>query len=192
MMTKIVMLIVLSSLFCVGCSIYPKDFTYRYEQGVDTGLSSLIRTDGVYIVQRECDSTFFSVFTFYSDGLFSITTASDTTLAIECFDAGGDKRLSEYPDWGTYRIEGNLIRTQTIHQEGMGICTIFRDYEITPEGMLINVSDYVQPQYTNIGSMANYPSFRDNSCRTASSFRPLLHKRDSLHCSLTKKKWFRN
>lgn len=173
-----------------GCvTIKPKDFTYPYIAEY-TGLDTLINIDGYYVAQRECDSTFFSVFMFYPDGLFTIATASDISDLKDCFENGGKSNLCQYPSWGTYRIEGNTIKTQTIRQEGMGISTIFRDYEINNAQILINISDYVVPQNTNLGYMKDYPSFSENHCPKAASFYPLAKKRSEKDCPFINKKWF--
>ncbi|PXV62117.1 hypothetical protein CLV62_12272 [Dysgonomonas alginatilytica] len=173
-----------------GCvTVKPKDFTYLYTAGY-TGLDTLINIDGYYVAQRECDSTFSSVFMFYPDGLFTIATTSDVSNLKDCFENGGKSNLCQYPSWGTYRIEGNTIKTQTIRQEGMGISTIFRDYEIGDAQTLINISDYVVPQNTNLGYMKDYPSFLENQCPEVATFYPLGKKRSEKDCPLLNKKWF--
>ena len=177
-------------LVLVGCQS-PKNFTYRYT-GENTGLDKLIDINGYYISQHGCDSAFYSMYMFYPDGLFTIATTSKISdELIDCFEKGGKSNICRYPLWGTYRIEGNLIKTQAVRTEGNG-CVIFRDYRILPDKKIVNVSDYVQPQYTNLGYMENYPSFTENSCEKVAEFYTLESKRDSTECPLLKKKWFRD
>lgn len=177
------------AILLTACSSHPKDFTYRYQKKA-TGLSKLINTNGYYIAQHECDSTFYSVFMFFEDGLFNIATTSEVSLElISCFELGGTSNICKYPLWGIYQLEDNIIRTQVLRPEAGG-CTIFRDYKILSDGNIINISDYVQPEYTNLGYMENYPSFRDNPCKIEARFYPTATKRDSTECPLLKKKWF--
>lgn len=170
-------------------TIKPKDFTYPYTKEY-TGLDTLININGYYVTQRECDSTFFSAFMFYPDGLFTIATASNISDLTDCFENGGKSNFCQYPSWGTYRVTGDTIKTQTIRQEGMGICTIFRDYEIKGAEILINISDYVYPHNTNLGYMKDYPSFQKNKCAKATAFYPLAKKRNREDCPFITKKWF--
>lgn len=176
--------------FWIGCAVAPPNFTYFYKDE-NTGLDKLIDIDGYYVSQRECDSTFFSMYMFYPNGLFTIATMSSLHPELtECFAKGGNSPLSKYPIWGTYRIEGNLIKTQVIRFEGKG-WTIFRDYRIQSDGSIVNVSDYIEPEYTNLGYLENYPSFKNNDCEKLATFYQLQTKRDSTECPLLKKKWFR-
>lgn len=183
-------IILIFTTVAVSCATAPKNFTY-FHRNENTGLDKLIDINGYYVSQRECDSTFFSIYMFYPNGLFTIaTTSSLSPELIECFEKGGNTTLCKYPVWGTYRIEDNLIRTQVIRFDGSG-CTIFRDYRIQPDGSIVNVSDYVEPEYTNLGYMKNYPSFRDNECAKNAAFHSTKTKRDSTECPLLKKKWFK-
>lgn len=139
----------------------------------NTGLDSLIDMDGYYIAQRECDTTFFSVFRFYADGRFAIaTTKSKPKELIDCFVSPNDSKICQYISWGTYRLEANSIKTETIRKEGIAKCVIYRDYEIQSDKSLINISDYVIAKNTKIGYMKNYPSFRENACSVKSKFYP--------------------
>lgn len=178
---------ILIILFC--CCSSPKNFTYHYNKNY-TGLDTLIRTTGYYICQRECDSSFFSMFMFYTDGLFTIATTNEIhPELVECFEKGGTF-LSAYPQWGTYKIVNDTIKTQSIRTEEP-YCVFFRDYKILPDGRLINISDYVEPKHTQLGFMKNYPSFYDNSCAVPAMFYPTASKRDSLECPFIYKSWFR-
>lgn len=186
---KKALLILSLAIGIASCATPPKNFTYFY-QNENTGLEKRIDINGYYVSQHGCDSSFFSVYTFYPNGLFTIATTSILSPELtECFVKGGNSNICEYPLWGTYRIENDLIKTQVIRLEG-NACTIFRDYQILPDGSIVNVSDYVEPQYTNLGYMENYPSFRNNDCKKAATFYPLATKRDSTDCPLLKKKWF--
>lgn len=168
----------------------PKDFTYTYDKTY-TGLDKLIRTDGYYIVQRECDSAFFSIFMFYNDGLFTLATGTDVAEIAECFGNNSKKSsVCDYPAWGTYRIAGDTVKTQTVKQEGVGFATIFRDFIVLPDKSLINISEYANPEKTNIGYMKKYPSFYTNKCGEEARFYPLETKRDSAHCPYLNKGWF--
>lgn len=176
-------------LFC-SCG-GPKNFTYRY-RNENTGLEKLIDINGYYVSQHACDLSFYSVYMFYPGGLFTIATTSELLPdLVDCFGGGGKSAVCSYPLWGTYKVEGELIRTQTIRMEGNG-CVIFRDYRILPDKKLINISDYVQPEYTNLGYMENYPSFKENSCGKTARFYPLETKRNIADCPLLNKKWFKN
>lgn len=187
----IVLISILLSL-AYSCSSGPKDFTYKYK-GEYTGLDKLINIDGYYVVQRECDSAFFSMFMFYPDGLFTIATTSEILPELaDCFENGGKDKICKYPSWGTYFVENDTIKTQVIRQEGIGLCTIFRDYKILPDGNLMNISDYVHPENTKIGYMKNYPSFFENRCMEKAQFVPLNKKRNVQACPYIKSKWFKN
>ncbi|WP_163273647.1 hypothetical protein [Dysgonomonas sp. 511] len=153
-------------------------------------MDKLIDINGCYVSQHGCDSAFYSVYMFYANGLFTIaTTGNLTPELILCFEQGGKSNICMYPLWGTYRVEGEYIKTQTIRPEGNG-CVIFRDYKILPDKKIVNISDYVEPQYTNLGYMGNYPSFTTSACEKAAGFYSLKSKRDSTDCYLLKKKWF--
>lgn len=171
-----------------GCG-GPKNFTYKYQKEA-TGLEKLIDINGYYVSPLGCDTSFYSVYMFYPDGLFTIATTSQLLPElIDCFANGGKSNVCKYPLWGTYRIDGDLIKTQTIRMEGDG-CTIFRDYRILPDGSIVNVSDYVQPEYTSLGYMENYPSFTRNLCEKAALFYSLPSKRNVTDCPFLNKKWF--
>ena len=172
-----------------SCASRPKNFTYYYKNE-NTNLEQLIDIKGYYVSRRGCDSAFYSMYMFYSNGLFMIATTSRLLPElVNCFENGGKSKPNNYPLWGTYRIEGNLIKTQTIRREGNGF-VIFRDYRILSTGGIVNVSDYVEPQYINLGYMAAYPSFTSNPCEEKAEFYPTETKRDSTECPLLKKKWF--
>lgn len=172
-----------------GCSIQPKNFSYFYTKE-NTGLDKLINLDGYYVCEHGCDSTFYSIFMFYPDGLFTIATTSRLFSELtESFEKGGNDKISKYPLWGSYVIEKDIIRTQVVKMEGNG-CTIFRDYRILPDKQIVNISDYVQPQFTNLAYMKNYPSFAENKCPKIAKFYPTTTKRNKEDCSLLKLKWF--
>jgi hypothetical protein len=128
---------------------------------------------------------------FYPDGLFTIATGTDLTDVVKCFqDENMKSVVCDYPLWGVYRVEGNIIKTQTIRQEGIEMFTIFRDYEILPDKKLVNLNEYVYPEKTKIGYMKNYPSFMENECLVQATFHPLETKRSSSKCPYLNKKWF--
>jgi len=173
-MRQIIFFIWLIYIF-TGCSTLPRNFTYHYT-GEYTGLDTLINTNGYYISQYACDTAFYSMYLFFPNGLFTIATTSRITPElIDYFEAGGMSKTIQYPLWGTYQIEGDLIKTQVIRTEGSS-CVIFRDYRILPDGMIENISDFVEPQYTRLSYMANYPSFKDNPCKIPAEFHPLKLK----------------
>ena len=73
--------------------------------------------------------------------------------------------------WGRYTIKGDTIKPQTIRPEPEGNkCIIFRDYLILPNKQTVNISDYIEPRYANLGYMENYPSFKSNECNTIALF----------------------
>lgn len=185
-------LFILLCMLCLySCVSSPPNFSYRYENR-NTGLDKLIDINGYYVSQQECDSAFFSMYMFYPNGLFSIATTSGISPElVDCFEKGGKSKLCQYPIWGTYRLEGNLIKTQALRMEGGG-CVIFRDYRILANKTIANLSDYVQPQHTVMGYMTNYPSFETNPCEKLALFYPLTTKRDSTECPFLNKKWFKN
>lgn len=188
-MMKKIYFVLIASLLLVGCVSRPKNFTYGYKNE-NTGLDKLIDLNGYYVSQRECDTAFFTMYMFYPNGLFTIATTSRILPELaDCFAQGGKSAICRYPLWGTYRVEGDLIKAQAIRLEGNG-CVVFYTYRIQPDGSIVNVSDYVEPQHTNLGDMANYPSFIQNKCETPARFYPLTDKRDSMQCPLLKKKWF--
>ncbi len=189
-MKKLFILFLGIPILIVSCiSVKPTDFSYYYD-GKDTRLSSRIDIDGYYVSARECDSTFFSVFMFYPDGLFTIATTSDISLVTECFSLGGRSKICQYPSWGTYQLSGDTIKTQTIIIEGMATSCIFRDYLIRSDSSIVNIADYVNPDRSKLMYMRNYPSFYTNSCAVPAKFYPLSKKRAITDCPYLRKKWF--
>lgn len=185
-MNKILFILPLLILSACGA---PQNFTFRYP-GQDTGLDKLIDINGYYVSPFGCDSSFLSVYMFYPDGLFTIATATAVSSELtDCFAYGDSGAVCKYPLWGIYRVDGDTIKTQVLRMEGDG-CVIFRDYKILPDGAIVNISDYVDPDYTSLGYMANYPSFKVNGCETRALFYPLKVKRSKDECPLLKKKWF--
>ncbi|NDW09189.1 hypothetical protein [Dysgonomonas sp. 520] len=179
------------AIYVCSCVSAPKDFTYKYS-GSDTGLGSLIDINGYYITQHEVDTALLSIFMFYPDGLFTIATTSKMIPElIDCFENGGKSAICKYPLWGTYRVKEDTIITQTIRQEGVGICTIFRNYKILPDKSIVNICDYVIPENTKIGNMVNYPSFYINLRMEKARFFPLDTKRNKKECPFINKKWFK-
>ena len=184
------LIIICSAILLASCQSVPKNYSHFYTSQ-DTGLDSLINIDGYYVMQRECDSTFFSVVMFYPDGLFTIATTSELMPElINCFEQGGTSLICRYPSWGTYIVERDTIRTQTIVTDGHG-CIIFRDYRILADKSIVNISDYVDHKATNLGYMNNYPSFRQNNCSRSAIFTPFNAKRYEAECPFINKKWFR-
>lgn len=176
-----IIVLCLGALFFSGCQSLPKNFSYRYD-GNNTGLENRIDINGYYVSQHGCDSAFFSMYMFYPDGLFTIaTTSSISPELVGCFEKGGTSSICQYPLWGVYRIDGDTIKTQVIRSEGNG-CVIFRDYKILTDGNVVNISDYVEARYTNLGYMQNYPSFAQNACPVPAKFHPLQSKRDVSEC----------
>lgn len=190
MIKKLFSILLISALFCSCFSVKPKDFTYLYN-GQNTGLAAQIDINGCYIFQRECDSSFFSVVMFYPDGLFTIATATNIEDIIVCFGSNERSTVCSYPSWGTYRLVGDTIKTQTIIDESMPVTTIFRDYLILSNKSIINLSDYVNSENTPIGYMKNYPSFKNNKCTQPATFHLLKNKRSYYFCPYLNKKWFR-
>ncbi len=187
-MKKIIPIVFILFTIC-SCLSRPKNFTSSFENEY-TGLDTLIKTDGYYVSQRDCDSAFYSMYMFYSNGLFTIATTSEISPElIECFQSGGKSFISQYPLWGTYLLFGDTIKTQVIRPEGGG-CVIFRDYLILNDRSILNISDYVESEYSKMAYMANYPSLKTFSCSTKAAFFPLNQKRDSTECPFIGKKWF--
>lgn len=174
-----------------SCGTAPKNFTIHYQK-INTELDRQIDLEGFYVSEHGCDSTFYSMYMFYPDGLFTIATTSEISEElINCFEKGGKSIICYYPEWGTYRLDGDTIKTQTIRTDGGG-CIIFRDYLVTKDSLLINLSDYVEADYTAMAYMKNYPSFGNNACQKPAFFYPLSHKRRSSDCPFIGKKWFKN
>lgn len=165
-------------LFLSACGV-PKNFTMRYS-GEDTRLADKIDINGYYVSPHGCDSSFFSLYMFYPDGLFLIATTSEISPElIDCFLQGGKSTVCDYPLWGLYEVVGDTIKTQVLRSEGGG-CVIFRDYQINVSTRKIqNISDYVEPSQTNLGYMKNYPSFYNNKCSQIAKFYPMSSKRTS-------------
>jgi hypothetical protein len=175
-MEKTILAFLLLAVF-TSCGLHPKNFTYSYNRE-NTGLEQWVDINGYYVSRHGCDSSFYSIFRFYPDGLFTIATAGEITPElISCFESGAKNKLCDYFLKGAYILEGNVIKTQVVWPVGNG-CTIFRDYRISPEGHIINVSDYVQAGYSNLAYMKNYPSFYENPCEKAALFYPLQVKND--------------
>lgn len=182
-------MVTFSVLSCI--TLKPKDFTYQYKKEY-TGLDTLISIDGYYISDRGCDTAFHSIFKFYPDGLFIIATGTDLTEVVKCFNNDLDKNntICKYPSWGVYRVMNDTIKTQTVRHEGIGFCTIFRDYKISNNRTITNISDYVIPENSNIGYMTRYPSFTENACSKSSTFYPLKNDISTEKCPFFNKKWF--
>lgn len=178
-------------LFLLSCAVQPKDFTYNYCAECNTGLDTLIDIEGYYVLPHGCDSSFYAMFMFYSDGLFTIATTSKLMPELnDCFENGGNRPICKYPLWGIYCIDQDTIRTQTVRLEGGGF-VMFRDFLINKDGSLSYLNDYVNSDHIRLGYMVNYPSFKGNDCSSIqSSFYPLSKKRDREGCPLLKKKWF--
>lgn len=189
-MKRLIILVFSLALLGSCISLKPKDFTYQYKNEY-TGLDTLININGYYSSQRECDSTFYSIYFFYPNGLFTIATGTDLSEVVKCFeDKDRKSAVCDYPSWGVYRMVDDTIKTQTVRQEGIGFCTIFRDYKIEKDKSIVNISDYVIPENSNLAYMANYPSFRESRCQEVAKLYPLAEKRDSTRCPYLKKKWF--
>lgn len=188
---KYIMLLIIVILLATSCITPAKNFTNRYKNTY-TGLDTLIRTDGYYISQRECDSTFHAILMFYPNGLFTIATTSQILPELlESFEHGGNSHIARYPLWGTYHISNDTIYTQAIHNTEID-CIFFRNYKISANGELFNISDYVEPQYTHLGYMKNYPSFYENQCPKKATFYPTRSKRPETDCPFIREKWFYN
>lgn len=182
----------LSLLFVISaCSVKkPKDFSYRYNQTINTGLDQKLNMDGYYALHRECDSAFSSVFMFYPDGLFVIATGTDLAEVSNCLATNASSTICNYPSWGVYKLVDDTIKTQSVLVLGFTGITIFRDYLVQADGTLVNLSDYVFPENSNVGHMREYPSFTQNRCQKVAVFTPLKTKRDASQCPLMRSKWF--
>lgn len=177
----------LSILYCCGT---PKNFSYLYT-AEDTGLDKRIDLNGYYQSEHGCDSSFYSLYMFYPDGLFTIATASHVSQELtDCFVRGGDTPICKYPIWGVYELHGDTIKTQALRRDGSGF-VIFRDYLILPDKKIVNISDYVEPEYSNLGYLKNYPSFYENRCAKPARFYPLSSKRNVSDCPFMNKGWFK-
>ncbi len=176
-MKDVLYILLIISVF--SCSSIPKNFTFHNENKY-TGLDQLIDINGYYVAQRACDSTFYSIFRFYPNGQFTIATTSKIfPELIECMEKGGKSTICKYPLWGFYRIKGDTIQTQVIRTEGSSY-VIFRDYLILPNKNIVNISDYVEPQYSNLGYLKNYPSFKNNPCGKSAKFYSVSTKSEEL------------
>ena len=152
----------------------PKNFTYIYT-GKDTGLAQRIDLHGYYVAARGCDTTFYTVFRFYPDGLFTIATTSKLSpVLLRCFEEEASNKKCSYLLKGVYVVEGDTIKTQAVWPVGNG-CTQFRDYRILPNRHIVNQSDYVEAEYSNLAYMKNYPSFYENPCGQEAQFFPFDH-----------------
>ncbi|MCC8145411.1 MAG: hypothetical protein LIO93_03010 [Bacteroidales bacterium] len=159
------------ALVLLSCKSTPENFTYS-SNGKDTGLDRRINIQGIYITDHACDTAFFSIFRFSSDGKFSIATSGSVTdELIDCFEKENSSKHCEYLLNGFYILQGDTIKTQVVWPIGNG-CVIFRDYIIQPDKSIINTSDYVEPHYTNLAYMKNYPSFYHNPCSKKAKFYP--------------------
>lgn len=176
------------SLIFTACGL-PKNFTNYYLK-TDTGLNERIDIEGVYAFPFQCDSSFYTLCMFYHDGLFlSATTDTITNEILSCFERNNSEPVKSYPLWGTYRIEGDTIKTQSIRQEGNG-CVIFRNFVIVNKNKIINTADYVESQHTNLAYMKNYPSFFENTCPSSAKFIPLKTRRNPTDCPFMKNQQF--
>lgn len=155
-----------------SCQTIPKNFTYG-DKRENTGLEKLINIDGIYVSEHSCDQSFFSVYRFYPDGLFRIATTSQITgQLVDCFESEEKTTICKQILEGRYIMDQDTIKTQVIWPVGNG-CVIFRDYRISEEKQIYNISDYVEPEYTKLVYMKNYPSYRYNPCEKEAKFYPL-------------------
>lgn len=157
-----------------SCNSTPKNFTL-HSQITNTNLHHLIPIEGIYISEHACDSNFFSIFRFYQDGRFKLaTTTIINSELLMCFADKGKEKVCNYIQEGRYELKKDTIKTQTILNIGSG-CVIFRDYLIFPDKSIKNISDYVQPEHTNLAYMKNYPSFYENPCSKKAKFQPFSY-----------------
>lgn len=167
--------IVIFLILFISCSNMPRNFTYKYT-GIDAGLANRIAIDGYYVA-NSCDTSLYTLLSFYPDGqLLSVTTSLVSEDLIDCLKIDEKSTLCENMLWGLYVISGDTIKTQTLRKEGTG-CVIFRDFLINPDSTISYISDYVEPQYTLLGYMKNYPGFLSNPCNYPVLFYPIAHKR---------------
>ena len=169
----------------------PNGFTYTYLKDSNTGLDKRIDTDGYFISQRDCDSSFFSAFTFYDNGLYCSVTGTNLNEAVKCLNSNEKTALCKNLAWGLYALVGDTIKTQTLREEGITFCTIYRDYVIQEDKSIVNISDYVDTEAKYIGYMRNYPSFKNRTCHIKSQFvSEKKAKRNTSLCPYINKKWF--
>lgn len=167
--------IIIAVVLGVGCSTLPKNYTLNPDSVNETSSENLelIHRPGYYTLQRGCDSTFFSIFRFFPNGEYKVATSSEISNELsDCFREENENTLCKNLLSGRYRIVGDTVKTQAIWPIGNG-CVIFRDYLINDKGQLINTADYVEPEYSNLGYMKNYPSFRENPCPIPAQFVPI-------------------
>lgn len=182
----------LISIILISCGTSkPEGFTYTYLKDGDRGLSNLIDIDGYFITQRECDSTFFSAFMFYKEGVYCSVTGTDLNNVKDCFTSNEKTVLCRNLSWGLYTVKGDTIKTQTLREEGITYSIIYRDYLIRNDKSLVNINDYVNPNAKMVGYMLNYPSFHTNMCpQKVEFYRTKKAKRNISFCPYIKKKWF--
>lgn len=171
----------------IACASHPKGFSYYFDEK-NTGLDTLIDINGYYVSKEDCDNSFYSIGMFYSNGIFTLATTSNSSSPniINCFKTGGKSDYCQYPSWGTYRIVNDTIKTQIYQDNGnWGERYIwFRDFLIKSPTKIILIKKYC--------IISGYNQDYIYTCPQVSDFFPLETKRNWRECPLLKKKWFTN
>lgn len=169
MRNRLFLIITLLSVLLSACSSLPKNYS-NYPLEDNTGLDQLIRIDGCYVFQRACDPEFFSICRFSPDGNYRVASAKTISPElIRCFVSDDQSILCNNILAGRYRLAGDTIRAEAIWPVGNG-CVVFRDYLISQDKLLYNLNEYIEPDYSNLGYLRNYPSFFVNDCMKPAEF----------------------
>lgn len=125
---------ILFLLFSCGAK-KPKNFTLLYD-GKNTGLETLIMTEGCYYDSHEC-----SVITFYSDGISIFWYGEDKISLTNWLRKGGFDRFNgEGFGYGCYAISQDTIINQTVnHTFTDGSFTSERKYWIIDKTHIQNL-----------------------------------------------------
>lgn len=176
-----ILLFIIGTALLISCSsLKPRGFTNTFEDKY-TGLDTLINIEGYYSSKKELgDNDFFSIYMFYSNGIFVRTGV--TMIIPEVIESFTGKYPDcRFIDWGTYRINKDTIHAELIVTDGWLYRpeTVKIDYIILPDPIL--------PKEKTTGYVV-----KDDSLHymAIGEFHPLESKRDYKDCPWLKKKWF--
>lgn len=188
-MRNFLVLIILSCniLVFIGCTTQPKGFTY-YFNGNNTGLDTLININGYYIGKEGEDSTDYTIFMFYPNGLIRCARISSETpddKILSSFEGDVQEFYRKVP-WGVYKIDQNRhIFAQYINDLGQAGCsTLLKKYRIITKTEIEIVEHYYYDDENNNFIKISTPSSK-------AYFHPLSKKRDFRKCPYLKKRWFK-
>lgn len=156
-----------------GCT-RPRYFT-NYYTGEYTGLDTLINIQGFYYFERNDSSNSNYCIMFYDNGLFIDTHTSKSASSLTNYFTGNMPHTSCE---GTYYLDKDTLKTQAILDYGWlyGIYVIFKDYEISSNGELSFIKEYMlEDRKIGFGNL-NKRDFKPKKYLNPGKFFPLEKK----------------